>query len=108
MAVFVYIGEEQETSAFGLRFPRGVPVEVTEPLAMRKLSNNWHFKDATESGAALQALAEIDAGIGPFVDVPAQGEAEPVFEPTSARFGESQPFPKFRKKPSPKPKPKAE
>lgn len=44
---FVYVGKEEETSAFGLMFPRGVPVEVSEDIlgghAARKLSNNHQF-----------------------------------------------------------------
>ena len=40
---FTYIGDELETVAFGLRFPRGVGVEVTDPHAVRKLTNNRFF-----------------------------------------------------------------
>lgn len=40
---FSYIGEGEETDAFGLVFPRGVPVEVTDAHAIRKLSNNAQF-----------------------------------------------------------------
>lgn len=43
MAKFTFIGEEQETTAFGLRFPRGVGVEVTDAHAVRKLTNNQYF-----------------------------------------------------------------
>jgi len=43
MPKFAFIGEEEETQGFGLVFPRGVGVEVTDPHAIRKLSNNQFF-----------------------------------------------------------------
>lgn len=46
--IFTYIGEEEETDAFGLRFPRGVPVEVTDAHAVRKLRWNVHFSEVIE------------------------------------------------------------
>lgn len=40
---FTYIGDHEETECLGLRFPRGVAVEVTDPVAVRKLSGNIDF-----------------------------------------------------------------
>lgn len=40
---FAFIGDEPENVAFGLRFPRGVAVEVTDAHAVRKLTNNRFF-----------------------------------------------------------------
>lgn len=43
MTKFVYIGDHEETAVFGLSFPQGVTVEVTDQRAIGKLSNNPHF-----------------------------------------------------------------
>lgn len=43
MAQFTYIGDEQETDAFGLRFPAGVAVEVISDHAIKKLRGNPYF-----------------------------------------------------------------
>lgn len=43
MAKFTYIGDEQETDAFGLLFPAGVAVEVTDSHAINKLRGNCYF-----------------------------------------------------------------
>lgn len=40
---FTYVGEEQETDAFGLRFPAGVPVDVEDEHAVKKLRGNAQF-----------------------------------------------------------------
>lgn len=40
---FAFIGDEPENVAFGLRFPRGVAVDVTDEHAVRKLTNNRFF-----------------------------------------------------------------
>ena len=40
MPQFTYIGEEQGTDAFGLLFPAGAAVEVTDPHAIKKLRGN--------------------------------------------------------------------
>jgi hypothetical protein len=45
---FAYVGGDEETTAFGLRFPRGVGVEVTDAHAIRKLSNNPHFSTVVD------------------------------------------------------------
>lgn len=39
-----YLGDHSETTLFGIRFPKGVFVEVADPTAQRKLSNNNHFE----------------------------------------------------------------
>jgi hypothetical protein len=43
MPKFAFIGEEQETRGFGLVFPRGVAVEVSDPHAVLKLSRNQFY-----------------------------------------------------------------
>ena len=46
MKSFIYIGEGNETDAFGYIFPNGKPVEVIEEHAINKLANNPQFKAA--------------------------------------------------------------
>ena len=48
MPKFAFIGDEQETQGFGLVFPRGVPVEVTDPHAVQKLSRNQFYTEVIE------------------------------------------------------------
>ena len=48
MAQFAYIGDHEETAVFGLSFPHGVPVEVTDPRAIRKLSANCDFSQVVD------------------------------------------------------------
>ena len=43
MALFAYHGDHEETTVFGLSFPFGEPVEVTDERAARKLANNRDF-----------------------------------------------------------------
>lgn len=45
---FAYIGDHEETAVFGLLFPKGVPVEVTDPRAIRKLSANCDFSQVVD------------------------------------------------------------
>jgi hypothetical protein len=40
---FTYVGPEGSSDAFGYEFPRGEPVEVTDPAAIAKLKNNQNF-----------------------------------------------------------------
>lgn len=44
-----YIGEEIAVSLFGLIFPRGQAVEVTDEHAAKKLANNPQFQVAAAS-----------------------------------------------------------
>lgn len=53
---FAFIGEEQETTAFGLRFPRGVGVEVTDPHAVRKLTNSRFFASVVDGVEVLEPV----------------------------------------------------
>ena len=52
----MYEGPEGEVTIFGLAFPRGVPVEVTDPHACAKLANHPEFivddeaSDTAEAG----------------------------------------------------------
>lgn len=43
MAKFTYNGDHEEVTTWGVTFPRGVPVEVTEPTLLRKLPGNSEF-----------------------------------------------------------------
>ena len=54
--LFTYIGEEPETTAFGLRFPHGVSVEVTDPHAVRKLTNNCFFAAVVDGVEVLEPV----------------------------------------------------
>lgn len=56
---FAYIGEGEETDAFGLRFPRGASVEVTDAHAVKKLSNNAQFVAVFDGVEVLDALPEL-------------------------------------------------
>lgn len=40
---FTFNGEEAVTHIYGLTFPKGEAVEVTDPFVMRKLSNHPQF-----------------------------------------------------------------
>lgn len=55
---FTFIGEEQENVAFGLRFPRGVGVEVTDAHAVRKLTNNRFFAAVFDGVEVLEPVEE--------------------------------------------------
>lgn len=66
---FTFIGEEQETTAFGLRFPRGVVVEVTDATAVRKLTNNIYFAQVFD-GVEVLAPEPLAAPVGEPASVP--------------------------------------
>lgn len=55
MAQFTYIGDEQETGAFGLLFLAGVPVEVTNEHAINKLRGNPYFAECFEGVEVVEA-----------------------------------------------------
>jgi hypothetical protein len=55
---FAYHGEEPGTDAFGLKFPAGVPVEVTDPHAINKLRGNHFFSEVV---AGVEVLPPADA-----------------------------------------------
>lgn len=56
MAQFAFIGDEQETQGFGLVFPRGVAVEVSDSYAIRKLTNNQFFTQVFDGVEVLDAV----------------------------------------------------
>lgn len=59
MRRFSYEADCEEVRPFGLRFPRGVPVEVSDPFVAGKLAGNPHFREHTDAGQVLKdALAE--------------------------------------------------
>lgn len=45
MTAFAYLGDHAEIEAFGLRFPVNEPVEVTDPVVIKKLRGNNHFAE---------------------------------------------------------------
>ena len=59
MAKFVYLGDLDETvmgtRAFGLAFPVGVAVEVTDPHAVAKLTGNPRFEAVADEAQAVTA-----------------------------------------------------
>lgn len=57
MRTFTYIGEHEGTEVFGLRFPRDVPVEVSDPHALTKLPNNRFF---VESFGGVEVLEPVE------------------------------------------------
>jgi hypothetical protein len=52
---FAYQGDHEETAVFGLLFPRGAPVEVTDERAARKLSNNRDFAQVVDGVEVMPA-----------------------------------------------------
>ena len=56
MPKFAFIGDEQESRGFGLVFPRGVAVEVTDSHAIRKLTNNQFFSQVFDGVEVLDAI----------------------------------------------------
>lgn len=65
---FTYNGDHEEVTTWGVTFPRGVPVEVTEPTLLRKLPGNREFslvpeQDEQEAGGeTVESLrAKLDA-----------------------------------------------
>lgn len=58
MTQFAFIGDEQETQVFGLVFPRGVAVEVTDSHAIRKLTNNQYFSQVFDGVEVLDAVEQ--------------------------------------------------
>jgi hypothetical protein len=70
MTAFIFIGDPRDPhdmamhlDAYGLRFPRNQPVEVTDEKIARKLSGNSHFRAA--NGATPAAQAEPFRGADP-------------------------------------------
>lgn len=55
MTQFAYIGARDETTVFGLSFPRGVAVEVSDSHAIAKLSNNANFSAVVDGVEVMQA-----------------------------------------------------
>jgi hypothetical protein len=55
LAQFTYIGDELGTDAYGLLFPAGVAVEVTQPHAINKLRGNRFFAEVFEGVEVIEA-----------------------------------------------------
>lgn len=58
MAQFVYIGDEEQANAFGRWFDRGVPVEVDEAHAVKKLRHSYLFSEAFGEVEVLDAVEQ--------------------------------------------------
>lgn len=58
MAQFTYIGEEYGTDAYGLLFPAGVAVEVTQAHAINKLRANRFFAEVFDGVEVIDAAPE--------------------------------------------------
>jgi hypothetical protein len=80
---FVYTGTRHDTGAsdgneagtivaFGVTFPKGIPVEVTDAHAVHKLSGNAYFRTVAEEPATVTLPASEDAS----VPEPAKSEPE--------------------------------
>jgi hypothetical protein len=65
MPKFTYIGDEPSVFVFGLTFPKGVPVEVADAHALKKLPNHPHFRPAVEEIALPPEAPEIGAALTP-------------------------------------------
>lgn len=69
MAKFTYVGDPDDPedsvrapTAFGLRFPKGRPVDVTDKGAIAKLRNNPHFVEGNAPiGESASATASNDS-----------------------------------------------
>lgn len=57
MPAFTYIGEEHGTDAFGLLFPAGAAVEVTDPHAINKLRGNRYFVEVFDGVEVVESPA---------------------------------------------------
>lgn len=52
MMRFCYVGPEDQVSIFGATFPRGEPVEVSDPAVAHKLSRHPEFAPADNEARA--------------------------------------------------------
>lgn len=81
---FSYEADHEEVRPFGLRFPRGVPVEVADPFVANKLAGNTCFREHFDAKQDLKdALAEsmrLDPPplVLPVVDTLPEAAQEPV------------------------------
>lgn len=58
MAKFAYIGDHSETAVFGLLFPQGEPVEVTDEKVTRKLRGNCDFSEFFDGVEVLEPQSQ--------------------------------------------------
>lgn len=61
MAHFTFMGELPGTDAFGLTFPAGVAVEVSDPHAINKLRGNRFFVESFDGVQVVDAPVVQDA-----------------------------------------------
>lgn len=62
MARFTYNGDHEEVTTWGVTFPRGVPVEVTDATLLRKLPGNSEFSLVPEPTPAPAPEGEQEDG----------------------------------------------
>ena len=75
MRHFAYLGDHAATTLWGIQFPRGVAVAVSDPHAIRKLEGNSHFSEQRDGYSMRGDVIEHDA---PQVqaDAPQAGQAD--------------------------------
>lgn len=102
MRAFSYIGDHDSTTLWGITFPRGVAVSVSDAHALRKLSGNNHFAEVFDGVEVVGAAS----GLAVAVDVveqmsPAGIAADAPLEPAEQRvsIAEVAPQPKRRGRP---------
>lgn len=95
MAQFIFKGdpnakpgvpEPSEITAFGVAFKRGVPSEVTDATAIRKLSGHTHFAKVDGPTERLADAIETSApsALGPLEQPPAVAASPELPQPASS------------------------
>lgn len=56
MRAFTYLGDRESVTLWGIHFPCGVAVSVSDPHALRKLAGNGHFREVFDEPAAAVAV----------------------------------------------------
>lgn len=101
---FSYEADHEEVRPFGLRFPRGVPVEVADPFVANKLAGNTCFREHFDTEQDLKdALAEsmrLDPPplVLPVVDTPPEAAQEPVEAGEGMTFQAGADLPRVKRK----------
>lgn len=76
-----YLGDHNDFSAWGIRFPRGVFVPVDDPHAQAKISANCHFEVEKSDAEDVEFTETLKQD---FAQPEASIEVEPVAEPEAA------------------------
>lgn len=53
MAQFVYLGDRDAVTLWGITFPQGVAVSVDDPHALGKLRGNNHFSEVIDGAEVM-------------------------------------------------------